>query len=592
MLSWAACIGPIKPVPTTHKQEPSPQSTEAADKVKLSESAPPQPAPASPPETALPLPVPGIGQPGSPAQQDEVPVVEARPVQVVAQRDAYSVSNSIVGMRSNVPLMHSPVSAQVVPKAVLQDQQAITLQDALKNVSGVQPTATGGEYDNFLIRGFSTEYGLFRNGMRLTNLVYDLANVERIEVVKGPAAMLYGRIEPGGMINVVTQKPSDTPYYSIQQQFGSYGLYRTVVNATGPLTSDGSLAYRLDLSYRDSDSFRDFVNRERVFVAPSLRWRPTASTEFNLSAEYIHDDYVTDNGIPARGNRVANVPISTFYHQPGFPKDRIEGPMVDFNWSHKLTENWVIKNGFVARFLTYRFRSVPIAYFQPLLEDPVNPMVRRGIYSEDFHRDTYNVFLDLNGKFETWGVKHNVLLGGDYYQLKTTNSGFFGVNALPVDFFTNVNLFNPVYPPMDPALFDTLRRNSPNDFGVIKDSWFGVYFQDQITLWDKLHILGGGRYDWARLSQGFATTSFNDIVRENLNDDKFSPRVGVVYQPWPWLSLYGNYSESFGAANSGRTISGQPLAPKTASQYEGGDQDGILRGTADVEPRILPYHPT
>ncbi len=578
MLITTACIGPIKPVPTAHKQEPPPQFTDTADAAKSSEPTPPQPVSAPFSEAALPLPVPGIGQPDSPAQQEELPVVESRPVQVVAQRESYSVSNSVVGMRNNVPLMHSPVSVQVVLKAVLQDQQAIRLQDALKNVSGVQPTATGGEYDNFLIRGFSTEYGLFRNGMRLTNLVYDLANVERIEVVKGPAAMLYGRIEPGGMINVVTNKPSDTPYYSIQQQFGSYGLSRTVVNATGPLTSDGSLAYRLDLSYRDSDSFRDFVSRERIFVAPSLRWRPTNATEFNLSAEYIHDDYVTDNGIPARGNRVANVPISTFYHQPGFPRDRIEGPMVDFNWSHKLSENWVIKNGFVARFLTYRFRSVPIAYFQPLLDDPTTPMVRRGIYSEDFHRDTYNVFLDLNGKFETWGIKHNVLVGGDYYQLKTTNSGFFGVNALPVDFFTNVNVFNPVYPSMDPALFDTLRRNSPNDFGVIKDSWFGLYFQDQITLWDKLHILGGGRYDWAKLSQGFSTTSFNDIVRENLNDDKFSPRVGVVYQPWSWLSLYGNYSESFGATNSGRTISGQPLAPKAASQYEGGIKMEFFEG--------------
>lgn len=578
MLASAACIGPIKPVPTTHKQESATQSAEAADAAKVPESAPLQTVPAPSSEASLLLPVPGTGQPVPPAQQEDLPVIESQPVQVVAQRESYSASNSTVSMRAAIPLMHSPVSVQVVPKAVLQDQQAIRLQDALKNVSGVQPTATGGEYDNFLIRGFSTEYGIFRNGMRLTNLVYDLANVERIEVLKGPAAMLYGRIEPGGMINVVTQKPSDTPYYSIQQQFGSYGLYRTVVNATGPLTSDGRLAYRLDLSYRDSDSFRDFVSRERVFVAPSLRWRPTDSTEFNLSAEYIHDNYVTDNGIPARGNRVANVPINTFYHQPGFPKDRIEGPMVDFNWSHKLSENWVIKNGFVARFLTYRFRSVPIAYFQPLLDDPTTPMVRRGIYSEDFHRDTYNVFLDLNGKFETWGIKHNVLVGGDYYQLKETNSGFFGVNALPVDFFTNVNVFNPVYPSMDPGLFDTLRRNSPNDFGVVKNSWFGLYFQDQITLWDKVHILGGGRYDWAKLSQGFSATSFNDIVRENLNDDKFSPRVGMVYQPWPWLSLYGNYSESFGATNSGRTITGQPLSPKAASQYEGGIKMEFFEG--------------
>ncbi|HBR52026.1 MAG TPA: hypothetical protein DEA71_18360, partial [Nitrospira sp.] len=156
MLITTACIGPIKPVPTAHKQEPPPQFTDTADAAKSSEPTPPQPVSAPFSEAALPLPVPGIGQPDSPAQQEELPVVESRPVQVVAQRESYSVSNSVVGMRNNVPLMHSPVSVQVVLKAVLQDQQAIRLQDALKNVSGVQPTATGGEYDNFLIRGFST----------------------------------------------------------------------------------------------------------------------------------------------------------------------------------------------------------------------------------------------------------------------------------------------------------------------------------------------------------------------------------------------------------------------------------------------------
>ncbi len=603
-IALTACMGPIKPVPAQQSQEASPPPTATADASETAESASSEPSSSTPAASPMPLPPIGSGLPIEPQTQEEVPVVEAKPVLVVAARESYNAMSSTTATRTNTPLMQTPASVQVVPKAVIDDQQAITLQDALKNVSGVQPTATAGEYDNFLIRGFSTEYALFRNGTRLTNLTYDLANVERIEILKGPAAMLYGRIEPGGMINVVTQKPLDTPSYSIQQQFGSYGLSRTVVNATGPLTSDGALAYRIDLGYRNNDSFRDFVGRERLVVAPSLRWRPTSATEFNLSAEYIHDDYVQDNGIPARGNRVANVPISTFYNQPGFPRDHIEGPLVDFNWSHKFNENWTIKNGIVARFLTYKFRSLPVAYFQPLLEDPVNPMVRRGIYSENFHRNTYNAFLDLNGKFDTWGIKHNVLIGGDYYQLKETNSGFSGVNALfdpvnPVDYFTNVNLFNPVYPQMNPGLFDSLRRNSPNDFGITRTSWFGLYFQDQITLWDTLHILGGGRYDWARLSQGFSTASFNDIVKDTVNEDKFSPRVGVVYQPWPWLSLYGNYSESFGATNSGRTLTGQPLAPKTANQYEGGVKaeffDGQLTSTLAfyrITQRNLPVQVT
>ena len=141
----------------------------------------------------------------------------------------------------------------------------------LKNVSGVQPDFQyGNGYESFIIRGFTTNSKFFRNGNRVFAETVETANVEQVDILKGPAAMLFGRIEPGGMVNIVTKKPQEKAYYSLQQQFGSYDFYRTMVDATGPLTENNSLLYRFNLAYLDSNSFRDVAFDERIFVSPSL----------------------------------------------------------------------------------------------------------------------------------------------------------------------------------------------------------------------------------------------------------------------------------------------------------------------------------
>ena len=180
------------------------------------------------------------------------------------------------------------------------------------------------------------------------------------------------------MINVVTKKPLDQPYYSLQQQFGSYDFYRTTLDATGPITKDGSLAYRFNLGYLNSNSFRDFIEKERIFIAPSLHWQASADNEFNLNLEYMNDNpNMTDTGIPAIGKRVANVPISRNYGQPGkFNKDTIESTLIDFNWAHAFNEHLKISNGVVANLVDYKFRDLPVAYVQTQLEG-INPAVRR-----------------------------------------------------------------------------------------------------------------------------------------------------------------------------------------------------------------------
>lgn len=383
-----------------------------------------------------------------------------------------------------------------------------------------------------------------------------MANVQRIEVLKGPVSILYGRIDPGGMINAVTKRPQEEAYYSLEQRFGSYDFYRTEANATGAIIDDKSLLYRFDLSYLDKNSFRDFVFTDRIFIAPSLTWRPSDSTEFNLSFDYLNEDRGYDTGQPAIGDSLGQLPINRQFGEPGL-FDNFENHIVDFNWSHKFIDQWQVRNGVVATFLDEDWNEV---YSWTLNDD--NRTVDRFSWFGGRTTSAQTVYLDLNGKFDTFGIKHNILIGGDYYSLEQDGTA-------TDQFVDTIDVFNPVYPDLD---INAL-KNGPHGFNDVgESSWYGIYFQDQITLWDKLHILAGGRYDITSSGSGFSGTSLAD-AHANFTDieiNQFNPRVGVLYQPWQWLSVYGNYVESIGAGNQGVSISGTPFNPQTAEQYEVG----------------------
>jgi iron complex outermembrane recepter protein len=481
---------------------------------------------------------------------------------------SYAASNARTATKTDTPIMETPVSIQVVPRAVIDDQQAISVGDAIKNVSGVQ-AAGYGFYDNFILRGFQADTGVFRNGLRYSNITsLETANLDRIEVLKGPSAVLFGRAEPGGLVNLTTKRPLEEAYYSIQQQFGSYDLFRTTIDATGPVLSDRSLLYRMNLAYNDNNSFQDFVTEQSVFVAPSLTWRPNDKFVGNLDIEYQHNEFidVSDIGIPPIGNRPASIPLTRFLGDPAAKnvQDRI---LVGLDWTYEFNDDWKLTNRFQYNDSFYDQNTFYANEF-----NPATGLLSRGYWQADMNRTNFATNLDLTGHFKTGFLEHDVLVGFDYYRIDQYYKAFSDVTPL----VPAIDIFNPRYG-ID---ISSITSRNYNSFGYNPEQWYGVYFQDQITLWDKVYILGGGRHDWAEVGGGSSGTSLAEADKtiETDRTEYFSPRVGIVFQPWHWLSLYGNYVESIGSNNGDRALGGGFLPPQTAQQWEVGVKTELFDG--------------
>jgi iron complex outermembrane receptor protein len=491
----------------------------------------------------------------------------------------YTIQNSSTATKTDTPILETPVSVQVVPRAVMSDQKTTTIKDALENVSSVRPQSSLGLSNAYIIRGFRNGR-IFRNGLVANGLgigegaQFESANLERVEVLKGPAAVLFGRIEPGGLINLVTKKPRDESYYSLEQRFGSYDFYRTEWDATDAVTEDKSLSYRFTGAYQNNNSFRDFNFNDRVLVNPSLTWRPGDATEISLDVEGLNEDYQVDRGLFAIGDRPAPIPVSRSFIDPDDPVDTNSKVNVGFNLTHAFDDIWTLRNRFLYSYVYDNNTSVKPAnaftveqFFDP---NNGNRTYYRNIFSQTSNNDTYTTNLDLTGKFGLMGTRHQTLVGFDYLRAVGTYE-FYG-NYMDPTPGLEIDIYNPVYG-IAPSFYDRALA-TPSDGGLnhylFRDEWYGVYFQDHITLWDKLHILGGGRYDWATTGLGIGTSaSAAEAALPSRRDNGFSPRVGILYQPWPWASVYGNWTTSFGA-NNGLTSTGETIDPEIGEQFEAG----------------------
>jgi iron complex outermembrane receptor protein len=540
----------------------------------------------------------------------------------------YVLPNATSGTKTDTPIMETPLNVQVISKQVLKDQQVIRLEDALKNVSGVtfgsfqygSGNAAGpagglngfNSGSQFTLRGFA-DSTFFRDGFRLQQgaASREMANIESIEVLKGSAAILYGLVEPGGMVNVITKQPLATPYYSVNQQFGSYNLYRTTVDATGPLTSDKSLLYRMNLSYENSGSFRDLVFNDNVFFAPVLKWNISDRTQATVELEYQHKNFVGDTGFipfqyqaPTGQGIPANVPFSNNYGQ--YTPGQADTLFTSLNWSHQFNDDWTIKHRVSAnRSKTFQ----PYSFYQVigiLDQNTLNSLLPYGLtppsnligrtygqtgYNNLTYYNTYATNLDLIGHFDTGWLKHTLLLGGDYYRVDSIASGENNRNSVQnyINYGSGaetsyVNLNNPQQGINWPGVPD------PGSYSRAwnKTHQFGLYLQDQIKLPYEFFLTGGLRYQY--INQGGNSSYMSDpstlvtTPNQPITQDAITPRFGLLWHPLKWLSSYINYTESFGANTSGFTWpNNQVVPPTSAQQYEGGLKfeffDGRLRAT-------------
>jgi iron complex outermembrane receptor protein len=489
-------------------------------------------------------------------------------------------SKPAASSKTNVPLLQAPMNIQSVTREMIDDRQSLSMREALLfSVSGVNLGYQN--FDRFIIRGFDTFDPIYRNGLRTPwEVGRETANMQTIEVVKGLSSMLYGRSEPGGLVNFVTKRPLfDQSYHSIQEQTGSFGLTRTSVDLTGPLLDDKTLAYRLNAVYDRSDSFIDFVTSRGGFVAPSLSWRPIEQFRLNVEAEFRDRVFVdaADVGIPAVGRGVANIPNSRYLANPAFNAGRpqhTQKAFFGYDWTYDIDPDWSITNRFAYSFLPSRRSSVA-----PYALDDKTGIAQRGMYYRARTVNAVSTNLDLKGNFDTGPVNHKVLLGLDYLSSEISDAGcsFWMGNC---DYGTGllsepINIYAPSYLPFNL----NLQPSAFNDFWRLRENQKGIYGQDYISfLDDHVHVLLGGRYDWARYGSVTSSTSYADIDSRFFStaDDNFSPNVGVVVQPWQWLSLYGNFSQSFGLSNGKPGPGAAALPPQRGEQWEGGVKAELL----------------
>ena len=512
--------------------------------------------------------VPGIAQVD--AADDALRVV------VTGEEESrYVEPNTSTATRTDTPLRDIPQSIQVIPREVLEDQQAVTLEDALRNVSGAVSSEQTFNGQQFILRGFDAseilQDGLRLNDGRLFGFA-ELANLESIEVLKGPASILAGSIQPGGAINLVTKKPLSEPFYNLELQAGNRGLISPSIDISGPLTDDGRLLYRLNALYRNEDSFRDFdTELERFFIAPVVSWQIGDRTDLTVSLEYTNDERPADAGLIAIGDGVSDVPFDRIIGELDDNREQ-EVLRVAYNFEHRFNDNWRLRNAFsyVNSDAESFFASVPAP--ANVLDEQTGDVIL-GFGSVITPLAVFDLQTNIVGEFNTGSVEHTLLFGVDLFRLREP-----GDRDLSFDLFSPIpfNIFDPVY--------GTVPRPDGEDLFTfatleIRSDTLGVYLQDQVTLLDNLKLLVGFRYDVVDQENVSQPTAFNPDGSElSLNEDAFTPRVGLVYQPIEVVSLYSSYSTSFSPNVSNTTVDGGLLEPERGEQFEIGARAELLEG--------------
>lgn len=482
----------------------------------------------------------------------------------------------VTAVRSGLKPLDNPQSIQVIGSEIIEQQQAIRLSEVLKNANGVYVgSARGGAQESFFSRGYDmSANNMFKNGFRYNaGSIPDVSGLDKVEFLKGGSALLFGNVAPGGILNLVTKTPQFKSGGEISMQIGSFAYYKPAFDFYGGLTK--SIAFRINGSYENSESFRDVVKNERVYVNPSLLFVINPKTQITVQGDYLSADWTPDFGTGIIGTKILDLPRETFYGSL-WSNGTTKSASASVLLNHDFNKNW--KLNFNSSFQSYDRASKSTAQLSTIKDngDWTRPLVQ----NENLEQILGDQ-LSLQGNFNTGYVKHQIFTGADWENSFAT-AYTFAFNPANYD---TINLFN-----FDPS---TQRNDIPNaratQIAKTETDRFGVYFQDLISITEKFKVLAGVRWSWQEAEvttyKETAVSGVQTIRPENAVptvgakklDNAFSPKFGLIYQPRKDISIFGSYSTSF-TPNTGTTADLKPIEPSIIDQYEAGIKTDFLQG--------------
>ena len=497
---------------------------------------------------------------------------QAQTIVVTGQREEYGVRSTTTATRTNTPVKDIPQAMTVISESQIEDQDLRSIADVLTYVPGATPGTGEGNRDQITLRGNNTTADFFVDGLR-DDVQYfrDFYNVDRIEILRGPNAMIFGRGGGGGVVNRVIKRSGSSPYREFSIAGDSEGGFRLTGDVNQPL--GGSVGVRVNGVYENGESFRRDVELERYGINPTVGVALGPDTRIDLSYEFFHDRRTADRGVPSISGRPLRGADRTFFGDPDQSFADVDVHLATFAIEHKFSEGLTVRN----RTLYGDYDK----FYQNIY--PTSAVNAAGNLSLSAYQDTTkreNLFsqTDLVWEGSLGGIEQTLLVGFELGRQDTVNrrvNGFFQRNlaGAPIDSgsilvpaasptIDAVLIFRPLSTAANPAL------RTPTAFNDSEASIAAVYIQDQIRPADWIEIVAGLRYDHFEID----VTNLNNGQTFSRTDKLFSPRLGLILKPTPQLSFYASYSRSYlpssGDQFASLDLTSEALKPERFDNYE------------------------
>ncbi len=501
-----------------------------------------------------------------------------------------------MSIKSNLTVMETPQPIAIITHDIIEQQQSKQLSDVLQNVNGMYITSSrGNSQDSFGGRGFALgNDNIFKNGSRVNSGVFpEVSGLERVEVLKGANAMLYGNTAAGGVINMITKKPRFDFGGSVGLNAGSWNSYKPTVDMYGPLTKN--IAFRVNGAYEYAESFRDVVQSEKYYFNPSFLFNLSPKSQLIVEADYLKNDFTPDFGIGAIENKDKSYSLNTGLDRSAFlgtdwQYQNVEQVSTNVTFNHKFNENWSLNSTASYQNYTKDYFSTERVQWGYATASPNRLSWNRPLNRTYNEQNYTSAQVNLNGEFNTGKINHKVLIGTDadygvadsYTYFNPTNNKNYGTS-----YFYGTNGVSDLLYLDNPSTWaeGSMPESQKLEKTRINTRRIGAYAQDFISLTKEFKVIAGLRWSYIEnmptLNTKFKTNLKSEVNNSATSDQAISPKVGLVYMPNQNLSVFATYTNSF-VANTGQTIYNEALKPTTVDQYEIGAKKNIWNNAVAI----------